>query len=191
MVDSLNVVANYNIGALIPAPIRYLRAPCSSPETSFIPVVTVSQRASRFCADNSLHGSEEALLTQMEDATTRSKACVSVVERHTEERPETEEGTDLEKDEKLHAIINLQRARARVMQESTASFEQVPHVHNRPWSIPPTKLHIFAYDARLLRKFGVRLMGHPRCRRFVASPAFGTILGCLSRMEPSTTTAPT
>lgn len=67
-----------------------------------------------------------ALVKQMEDATTRTKARIQLVERQDDgAEPETEEGTDLAKDEKLHAIVNLQRARARVMQESTASFEQV------------------------------------------------------------------
>lgn len=41
------------------------------------------------------------------------------------EEPESEEGVDSRQDERLQAIITLQQARARVMEESTASFEQV------------------------------------------------------------------
>ncbi|CAM9689585.1 unnamed protein product [Ectocarpus sp. 4 AP-2014] len=93
------------------------------------------QLASRFCTENGLHGDGDKrnLAGQMEEAIAGLKArhiCtgrgISDSERASEEA--NRKGLDRtdrhETDARLHAIVRLQKARARVMEESTTSFEQ-------------------------------------------------------------------
>ena len=91
------------------------------------------QQATRFCAENGLYGdsTRDVLIDHMEEATAGPAQAPESEEIDTEDA--TQERTDHhyppEVDRRLHAILHLQKTRARVMQESTASFEQV-----RSWS---------------------------------------------------------
>ncbi|CAM9645221.1 unnamed protein product, partial [Ectocarpus sp. 8 AP-2014] len=93
------------------------------------------QQASRFCTENGLHGDDDTrnLAGQMEEAIARLKARhistgrgISEGERAFEEgnRKGPDRTDRHETDARLHAIVRLQKARARVMEESTTSFEQ-------------------------------------------------------------------
>lgn len=97
------------------------------------------QQASRFCTENGLHGDDDKrnLAGQMEEAIAGLNAPhistgrpISKGERPSEEA--NRKGPDLtdphETDGRLHAILRLQKARARAMEESTTSFEQVTAV---------------------------------------------------------------
>ncbi|CAM9524038.1 unnamed protein product [Ectocarpus fasciculatus] len=95
------------------------------------------QQASRFCTENGLHGDDDKrnLAGQMEEAIaglnaphTSKGRPISKGERPSEEANRNRKGPDLndphETDGRLHAILRLQKARARAMEESTTSFEQ-------------------------------------------------------------------
>lgn len=97
------------------------------------------QQASRFCTENGLHGNDDKrnLVGQMEEAIAGLKARhiskggpISEGERPSEEanRKDPDLIDPHETDRRLHAILRLQKARARVMEESTTSFEQVTAV---------------------------------------------------------------
>lgn len=86
------------------------------------------QLARCFCADNGLDydSAKETLVSQMEEAIAGRK----VHDAYPAEAPESEEDnpdhTDLSgANERLGAILHLQEMRARVMEESTISFEKV------------------------------------------------------------------
>lgn len=84
------------------------------------------QQATSFCAKNGLHGdsAKESLVHHMEDAIAGPAQVPESEETETQDVPREKIEHN---DERLHAIIRLQKARARVMQESTASFQQVDH----------------------------------------------------------------
>lgn len=91
------------------------------------------QLARCFCTENGLDGdnAKETLVNQMEEAIAGRKVHDAPEKRQDPaEAPESEEDdtdqTDSSKaNERLRAILYLQKTRARVMEESTASFEQV------------------------------------------------------------------
>ncbi|CAM9972148.1 unnamed protein product, partial [Pylaiella littoralis] len=93
----------------------------------FSPLGNTAQLARCFCADNGLDydSAKETLVSQMEEAIARRK----VHDAYPAEAPESEENnpdhTDLSgANERLGAILHLQKMRARVMEESTISFEK-------------------------------------------------------------------
>lgn len=87
------------------------------------------KQAIQFCAENGLDGDDakESIIDHMEEAIAGPAQAPESEETGTQET--TQEMTDhhdpSEVDERLHAILHLQKTRARVMQESTTSFEQV------------------------------------------------------------------
>ncbi|CBN74126.1 Hypothetical leucine rich repeat protein [Ectocarpus siliculosus] len=102
---------------------------------SCLPGLMQLQQASRFCTENGLHGDDDKrnLAGQMEEAIAGLKArhistgrVISDSERDSEEahRKGPDRTDRHETDARLHAIVRLQKARARVMEESTTSFEQ-------------------------------------------------------------------
>lgn len=92
-------------------------------------VVSEPQQATRFCAENGLYGdsTRESLVDHMEEAVAGPAQAPESEEIGTEDA--TQQRTDHhgppEVDQRLDAILHLQKTRARVMQESTVSFEQV------------------------------------------------------------------
>lgn len=90
------------------------------------------QLATCFCAENGLLGdsAKEKLIDHMEEAISGpAQAPESKESEETGTEETTQKRTDNHDppkvDETLDAILHLQKTRARVMQESTASFEQV------------------------------------------------------------------
>lgn len=92
-------------------------------------VVLEPQQATRFCAEHGLHGdsARASLIEHMEEAIAGHAHAPESEQTGTEgSTPERSDHHDTpEVDERLHAILHLQKTRARVMQESMASFEQV------------------------------------------------------------------
>lgn len=114
---------------------------CSLKKTRFVASMELQQlqQASRFCTENGLHGDDDKrnLAGQMEEAIAGLKTRhisigrgISESERASEEANRNgPDRTDRhETDARLLAIVRLQKARARVMEESTTSFEQVTAV---------------------------------------------------------------
>eukprot|EP00903_Cladosiphon_okamuranus_P008287 g7975.t2 len=95
---------------------------------NFSPAGDMAQQATRFCAEHDLHGDDGArasLIDHMEEAIAgpaQPPESRGIGTKDTsQERIDCHDPPDV--DERLHAILHLQRTRARVMQESTASFE--------------------------------------------------------------------
>eukprot|EP00752_Nemacystus_decipiens_P007453 g6661.t1 len=88
----------------------------------------MAEQATRFCADNDLHGdsTRDALIDHMKEATAgpaQSPEREEIGADDTaQERTCSHDPPEL--DRRLHAILHLQKTRARAMQESMASFEQ-------------------------------------------------------------------
>ncbi|CAM9875888.1 unnamed protein product, partial [Scytosiphon promiscuus] len=105
---------------------------CSIVPFRFSAAGNVEELASRFCTENSLHGdiARISLVDRMMRAIAGDEPRETPAKRH--EDPIYEPGSDEEADEsdpndtdrRLHTILRLQRTRARMMQESTALFEQ-------------------------------------------------------------------
>lgn len=95
----------------------------------FLPFFEPPQQATHFCAENGLHGdsARESLIDHMEGAIAGPAQAPETEETDTEEALQERDGRHEppEVDERLHAILHLQKTRARAMQESTTSFEQV------------------------------------------------------------------
>lgn len=85
-----------------------------------------SQKANQFCLENNIcsETARQTLTSQMEEAISGNNSGSSRQVLRPSETPEST-GTALGSNERLQAIVNLQKARARVLEESTASFEQV------------------------------------------------------------------
>lgn len=75
--------------------------------------------------EHGLSGEAASVLLNKMERAIGGKARHNDVKGHLVEQPQSEERVDRRKNERLNAIVSLQQARARLMEESTASFEQV------------------------------------------------------------------
>lgn len=84
-----------------------------------------TQKAGQFCLENNIcsEAAKQTLTGQMAEAISGNSGSFHQVLRPAEAPESTE--TVLGSNERLQAIVNLQKARARVLEESTTSFEQV------------------------------------------------------------------
>ena len=85
-----------------------------------------SQKASQFCLENGIRSeaARQTLTSQMEEAISGNSSGSLHQAGRPPEAPESTDAT-LGSNQRLEAIINLQKARARALEESTTSFEQV------------------------------------------------------------------
>ncbi|CAM9102332.1 unnamed protein product [Hapterophycus canaliculatus] len=104
---------------------------CSIVPFRFSAAGNVEQIASSFCADNSLSDdtAKDSLVVQMKEAIEEDRLDKKPARnQHPVDQPKSDEEADerdpTETDHRLRAVLHLQRARTRVMQESMTSFEE-------------------------------------------------------------------